>query len=273
MAAHHAGVAGERRRFLDRILSPFTVLQPGEGANAALLTLSVFLLLTSYYVLKVVREPLILAAGGATLKSYTSAAQAVLFLFLVPAYSALASRVNRTRLIATVTVFFIVNIVVFYVLAMANTPGLGIAFFIWVGIFNMMIVAQFWSYANDVYTPEQGKRLFAIIGFGQTMGAVFGGFLSRQLIKTLHVYQLMLVAAALGAAILARTAGHDRRNLRLMKPPLGGGARSAPRAAVPPSGWQGKLTDVCAAPRSQGISPGQHRSRKPAAWKDRSKWR
>jgi AAA family ATP:ADP antiporter len=76
MAANNSGVAGERRHFLDHLLSPFTKLEPGEGTNAILLTLSVFLLLTSYYVLKVVREPLILAAGGATLKSYTSAAQA-----------------------------------------------------------------------------------------------------------------------------------------------------------------------------------------------------
>jgi AAA family ATP:ADP antiporter len=202
MAAKHSGVAGERRQFVDNLLSPFTKLEPGEGTNAILLTLGVFLLLTSYYVLKVVREPLILAAGGATLKSYTSAAQAVLLLLLLPAYSALANRVNRGRLIATVTLFFVANLVVFYVLATSNTPGLGIAFFIWVGIFNMMIVAQFWSYANDVYTPDQGKRLFAIIGFGQTMGAVFGGFLSKQLIKTLHVYQLLLVAAVLLFAYL-----------------------------------------------------------------------
>jgi len=187
----------ERPRLIDRVLSPFTVLHAGEGADAILLTLSVFLLLTAYYVLKVVREPLILAAGGAELKSYTSAAQAVLFLFLVPAYSWLANRVDRGRLIATVTLFFIVNIIVFYFMAHAGTPGLGVAFFVWVGIFNMMIVAQFWSYANDVYTPEQGRRLFAIIGFGQTMGAVFGGFASKLLINRLHVYELLLVAAAL----------------------------------------------------------------------------
>lgn len=175
MAATYPPVAGERRRLADRLLAPFTVLHPGEGADAVLLTLSVFLLLTSYYVLKVVREPLILTAGGAELKSYTSAAQAVLFFFLVPAYSGLANRVNRAKLISIVTLFFISNIVVFYVMALASAPGLGVAFFIWVGIFNMMIIAQFWSYANDVYTPDQGKRLFAILGFGQTMGAAFGG--------------------------------------------------------------------------------------------------
>jgi len=60
-----------------------------------------------------------------------------------------------------------------------------------------MIVAQFWSYANDVYTPDQGKRLFAIIGFGQTAGAACGGLFSKYLIQRLHVHQLLLVAGAL----------------------------------------------------------------------------
>ena len=210
----------ERRGLFDRILAPFTVLQPGEGANALLLTLSIFLLLTSYYVLKVVREPLILSAGGAELKSYTSAAQAVLLLFLIPAYSALANRVNRTRLIASVSLFFIFNIIVFYGMALASAPGLGVAFFVWVGIFNMMIIAQFWSYANDVYTPEQGRRLFAIVGFGQTLGAAFGGLISKLLIDRMRVHELMLVAAALlfgyllVVLIVQRRMGRGSRNTR-----------------------------------------------------------
>jgi AAA family ATP:ADP antiporter len=189
-------------------------MDAGEGANAVLLMLSVFLLLTAYYVLKVVREPLILSAGGAELKSYTAAAQAVLLVFLVPAYSAIANRVNRIRLIGIVTLFFISNLVVFYFLAHANTPGLGAAFFIWVGIFNLMIVAQFLSLANDVYTPEQGRRLFGILGFGQTLGAAMGGVISKLLIGHLHVYQLMLVAAVFLAGYLLLIITVNRRTQR-----------------------------------------------------------
>jgi AAA family ATP:ADP antiporter len=194
--------SASRRGVFERLLAPFTVLQAGEGANAVLLMLAVFLLLTAYYVLKVVREPLILSAGGAELKSYTSAAQAVLLLVLIPAYGAIANRVNRFRLISSVTLFFMANLVVFYLLARAGTPGLGAAFFIWVGIFNLMIIAQFWSFANDVYTPEQGRRLFAILGFGQTLGATLGSVVSKALIGPLGVYQLMLVAAGLLAVYL-----------------------------------------------------------------------
>jgi AAA family ATP:ADP antiporter len=196
------------------MLAPFTVLHAGEGTNAALLMLGVFLLLTSYYILKVVREPLILSAGGAELKSYTSAAQAVLFLFLIPAYGAIANRVNRIRLISIVTLFFISNLLVFYFMAVAGTPGLGIAFFVWVGIFNMMIVAQFWSFANDVYTPEQGRRLFAILGFGQTLGAALGGIVAKVLIGPLGIFPLMLVAAVLLGAYLILIVVVHRRSLR-----------------------------------------------------------
>ncbi len=186
-----------RPGLLDRILSPFTVLRPGEGKDALLLTLSIFVVLTAYYILKVVREPLILSAGGAELKSYTSAAQAVLLLFLIPAYSAIANRVNRIKLISIVTLFFVANLAMFYAMAVANMPFLGVAYFIWVGIFNLMIIAQFWSFANDVYTPEEGKRLFAIVGFGQTLGATCGGLLSKYLLGRLRVHDLMLVAAGL----------------------------------------------------------------------------
>jgi AAA family ATP:ADP antiporter len=111
-------------------------------------------------------------------------------------------------------VFFIANLVVFYLMAVVNARGLGIAFFVWVGIFNMMIVAQFWSFANDVYTPEQGRRLFGIVGFGQTLGAACGGLLSKLLIGRLHVYSLMLVAAGVLCGYLFLVVALNRRAQR-----------------------------------------------------------
>ena len=54
-------------------------------------------------------------------------------------------------------------------------------FFLWIGIFNLMIVAQFWSFANDIYTKDEGERLFAIVGFGASLGAVFGSAIRRSL--------------------------------------------------------------------------------------------
>ena len=214
---------------LERLLRPFAEVRAGEALNALLLMFSVFLLLMAYYIIKVVREPLILAGGGAELKSYTSAGQAVLLLFLIPAYGAFASRVNRVRLITGTTLFFVSNLVIFYLLALAHVPGLGVAFFVWVGIFNLMVVAQFWSFANDVYTPEQGRRLFAIVGCGQTLGAILGGVVAKYLIAPLGVYQLMLVAAGILLAYLAIARIVNRRVLRSA---AAGGATPAAEAPL-----------------------------------------
>jgi AAA family ATP:ADP antiporter len=82
-------------------------VRAGEGAAGLLLGLNSFLLLMSYYLLKTVREPLILTQGRAEVKTYSAAAQALLLLAIVPAYGALASRVSRIRLITRVTLIFV----------------------------------------------------------------------------------------------------------------------------------------------------------------------
>jgi ATP:ADP antiporter, AAA family len=181
---------------LDRALRLVTEVRPGEGLSALLLALDVFLLLAAYYVIKPVREALILAGGGAEVKSYAAAAQAVLLLGLVPAYGALADRLPRRRLLNAVTGFFVACLAGFYLLARAALP-VGVVFFLWVGIFNLMIVAQFWSFANDLYTKEQGERLFPVVAFGGSLGAVMGSALAGRLIPLLGVPQLLLVAAGL----------------------------------------------------------------------------
>jgi len=108
----------------------------------------------------------------------------------------LANRFPRRRLINVVTLFFVACLVLFYFLALAGV-SLGVIFFLWVGIFNLMVPAQFWAFANDIYTPENGKRIFVIIAFGASTGAVLGGIITNFLIKPLGTYQLMLVAGAL----------------------------------------------------------------------------
>src|SRR5690348_1281668 len=85
------------RQLTDRFLSLFTEVQNGEGIGALLLGAYVFVVLESYYILKTVREALILSEGGAEIKAYSSAAQAILLLIIIPAYSRFASRVNRER--------------------------------------------------------------------------------------------------------------------------------------------------------------------------------
>jgi AAA family ATP:ADP antiporter len=188
---------------LDRALRLFADVRTGEGTTAVLLALNVFLLLATYYCIRPVREALILStSGGPELKSYLAAGQAILLLALVPAYGALADRLPRRRLLNTVTAFFIACLVAFYALTQAEVP-IAVVFFLWVGIFNLMIVAQFWSFANDLYTKEQGERLFAIVAVGASLGAVLGARLAGSLIPVLGLPQLLLVAAGLLALAVA----------------------------------------------------------------------
>jgi AAA family ATP:ADP antiporter len=78
---------------------------------------------------------------------------------------------GRLALLNTVTYFFVVCLVAFHVLGRAGV-SVGIAYFLWIGVFNLMIVAQFWSFADDLYTREEGERLLPIVGFGASLGAV-----------------------------------------------------------------------------------------------------
>lgn len=210
MATATLHASRERKVWLDRLLGLISEVRANEGTTALLLTANLFLLLTAYYIIKPVREALILVGGGAELKSYSSGFQAVLLLGLVPAYGVIASKFSRIRLMNFVFLFFASNLVIFYLLSKLAVP-LGIAFFVWVSIFNNMVVAQLWSFANDLYTTDQGKRLFPIIGIGASIGGVAGSGITSLLIRPLGVYQLMLVSAGILLFCLALTNVIHRR--------------------------------------------------------------
>jgi len=198
---------------LERILSPLADVHPGEAAGVLMLALLMFLLLTSYYMLKTAREVFILSEGGAEVKSYASAGQAVLLLFLVPAYSAFASRVSRVQLVTWVSLFFASNILLF-VLATTAHLTIGVAFFLWLGIYNVMVIAQFWAFANDVYTPEQGKRLFPLIGVGSSLGALAGSLRAGHLMDTQGPVRLLVGGAVILVICVGLARLIDRRSRR-----------------------------------------------------------
>lgn len=187
----------DSKNAVERFLGLFTEVRSGEGYSTLILCLSIFVLLTAYYIIKPVREALILAGGGsAEIKSYAAAGQALLLMVAVPFYGWLASLYPRRRLINIVSIFFAGCLGLFYVLALLQVP-IGIVFYLWVGVFNLMIPAQFWAFANDSYSPSEGKRLFVIIAFGASAGAVFGSFITGRLIQPLGVYQLLIVSCGL----------------------------------------------------------------------------
>ncbi len=163
----------------------------------------VFLIMAAYYVMKTAREGLILAGGtfglgGDELKTYATGAMALLLIGVVPAYGALANRVRRIRLINVSYAIVMAALVVFFVLGRAGVP-VGLPFFVWLGLVSVFLVAQFWSYANDLYSEEQGKRLFAIIAVGGSLGAIFG----PKIAALTETFSSMLVSAGLLVAAVA----------------------------------------------------------------------
>jgi AAA family ATP:ADP antiporter len=199
---------------LDRLLGLFSEVHPGEGRRAFLMLLNVFLILVAYYIIKTVREPLILGTevpgflqalgikSAAEIKTFASAGQALVLMAFVPAYSWLSSRVSRMNLIVSVTLFFVANILVFAFAVHADLAYVGVIFYIWVGFFSLSIIAQFWSYGNDIYTKEAGNRLFPIIGIGATAGSPVGAWVAERLFHAHVSPHLMLYLAA---ALLALT--------------------------------------------------------------------
>jgi ATP:ADP antiporter, AAA family len=197
------------KNLLERLLSIVCDVRPGEGPGALILAINLFTLLGAYYLLKTVRESLILAEGGAEVKAYSSAAQAILLLGVVPLYGWIATHLTRNRLLRWTTLFFASNLLVFYFVGQTGTR-IGVVYYIWVGIFNVFTVAQLWAFATDLFSQEQGKRLFPLLGVGASGGAVAGAWIAGQLITPLGPYKIMLIALAALCicAALTRLAGY-----------------------------------------------------------------
>ena len=121
----------------------------------------------------------------------------------MPLYGWAAQKLPRQRFLAAVILFFVACIQLFYLAHKAGLPHLGFVFFVWVGIFSLTTIAQFWSYANEIYSRPEGDRLFPLIAIGSTAGAPLGAALASRLFGLgLSPFLMMEVAAALLAVHL-----------------------------------------------------------------------
>lgn len=186
----------------ERLLSLFTRIEAGEGRCVAILSLQAFALMVAYYMIRPVREALILTEGGAEFRSYAVALQAALLIVIVPLYGIATRRLDRSRLYQCVNAFFVLNLLVFWMLGQAGWR-LGFAFFIWVSLFSVMAVTQFWAYATDLFNARAGQRLFGLIAIGISGGALAGARIAATFFDLLGPHGLMLAStAALTTAIL-----------------------------------------------------------------------
>ncbi|MDJ0698551.1 MAG: Npt1/Npt2 family nucleotide transporter [Woeseiaceae bacterium] len=190
-----------RRTRFERFLELFTMVRAGEGRSVAWFFFYAFLILVAYYILKTLREPLLLVDASAEMKSYAYATIAALLIVIIPVYGWVFRRTRRSQLTRLVTAFFVMNLGVLYLLGIAGFD-VGFSYFVWVGIVGLMLPAQFWGYAADTYNVKSGQRLFPVIMAGATLGGLLGPLIAGALYERMGPWNLLLVAGLLLAATL-----------------------------------------------------------------------
>jgi AAA family ATP:ADP antiporter len=196
-----AGDQTTRRGFA----ATLTGIEGHEWPAVVLAFVYFFLVLAAYYVLRPVREQLAAASGvEALLPFYTATFIAILI--LTPVYGWLVARFPRKRFVPVVYLFFIVNLLAFIPAFRAqgtlDPEILGGVFFVWMSVFNLFVVAVFWSFVADIFSADQAYRLFGIVALGGTLGAIAGPLLTKWLVHIIGIGALLGVAAALlGGAV------------------------------------------------------------------------
>ncbi len=174
-----------------------TVPATAQERSAALWSFAYFFtLLAGYYVLRPMRDQMGIAGGVKNLP-WLFTATFLSLLVAQPLYGALVARLPRVRFVPIVYHFFVANLVLFWVLLIFDVEKVIVArvFFVWVSVFNLFAVAVFWSFMADLFTAEQGKRLFGFIGAGGTAGALLGPVVTIWLSAPLGPVNLLIAAA------------------------------------------------------------------------------
>jgi len=181
---------------VDRALRVVGDVRAREGPRALALATTVLTLLAAYYLLKVARESLLLSRYDAETKTYLAALQGLL---LVPGRRAFGWRqhgVGPLRPFTRPTGLLAAHLAIFALLH-ALGVSIGLAFFVWVGVFNVFVIAQFWTFASDVYDEPTGRRLFAVVGLGSSVGAILGAYGAGLIGHLVGTTGLLLVAITL----------------------------------------------------------------------------
>ncbi len=161
-----------------------------------------FCILSSYYMLRPVRETMAVESGVQNVP-WLFAATFVVMLMAAPLFGWVSSRFPRKQFLPWVYLFFVVNILLFWggfsyaINNELNFVWLGRAFFVWISVFNLFVVSVFWSFMADVYTQDQGRRLFGIISAGGSVGALVGPFATKFLVVPIGFQNLLPISAAL----------------------------------------------------------------------------
>lgn len=184
--------------FLRRWLEKLVVVRPNEVRALCWSFAYFFCLLAGYYVMRPLRDEMGIAGGVKNLQ-WMFTATFVVMLAAVPLFGGLVAKLPRRRFIPLVYHFFVLNTAIFWLLLAAGVARQEVArvFFVWISVFNLFAVSVFWSFMADLFTSEQGKRLFGFIAAGGSAGALVGPAVTVAFAVALGPVNLLLVAAVL----------------------------------------------------------------------------
>lgn len=170
----------------------------GAKRRALLLFANFLLIILGYYQIKPASRSLFVEYWGADNLPYVWIATAVVLGFIIGWYHRLVERHSRLHVVLGSLVLFTVLLVAFRALLEVGGAGVAVVFYIFVDIFSVVLVEQFWSLANNIYTTEAGKRWYGFLATGGLVGGVIGGGVANTMLNLagLTTEDLLLVAAA-----------------------------------------------------------------------------
>jgi AAA family ATP:ADP antiporter len=185
---------------MKRIFSKIVDVKPDEIRALWLGFVFNFMVLGGYYVIRPIRDE-IGASSGVENLPWMFTATLVAMLVANALFSALVAGMSRRKFIPIAYRFFIANLVIFSVLMRVLTPAqqvwLGKTFFVWLSVANLFVVTVFWAFMTDLFSNDQGKRLFGFISIGGSLGAIIGGSITAWLVKPIGPANLLLVSGVM----------------------------------------------------------------------------
>lgn len=172
-------------------------VKPAEIKALLVSGLYFYLVLCAYYIIRPIRDEMVIANGVQNIQWLMLLTMGVLLL-IAPLFGWLTARYKTRQFLSIITLLFVVCLLLFFFgfnvgerSAMTTR-----AFFVWVNVFNMFIVSLFWSFINDVFSQLQARRLFAAIAAGGTAGALTGPLITAGLVQSIGLAYLLLISAA-----------------------------------------------------------------------------
>jgi AAA family ATP:ADP antiporter len=198
------------------LLGHLVQLRQGEAMAMLWSFAYFFCLLCGYYMLRPVRDEMGIQGGVENLQ-WLFTGTFLTMLAAVPVFGWVSSRYPRRKLLPIVYLFFVANLLIFYVLLQFRIAPTftAQAFFIWVSVFNLFVVSVFWSFMADLYRNEQARRLFGFISAGGSLGALTGPVVTVMLAPATGPANLLALSACLlllAVLCIYRLAGRVARN-------------------------------------------------------------